>query len=706
MKYILSIALLAASLSVHGSDMGSLKPGARPAPAEAALSQSPLQAPAKAAGKANFYTITADTQGAYLSSFTAGYSSVLSNVMDIDYAAGFSGTSIDNDFYYCDYTTNASGGITAVNWKRVDVAGKKVEFSKSQATANAVCMDMTYDVTTSTIYGMSAMADVIVTIDPATGNAEFAFETLPFYTLAADGAGQLYGILLEDNGEAALYSINKVTGNALKIGNTGVKMLSSGGLAYFQTAAFSRADGRLYWLTPSQTGTDLYRVDVASGRASNLCTLNTMEALCLFDLPGESASDSPAQVANLKAKADGMTVHLSFDAPSTTVDNKPLGSLSSIDIYRGNATEAAHSISAPTPGTSYNWSDTEAKSGFNTYRLVAVNDKGESLPVYASVFCGVDYPNAPTSVVTTIETDGYPTLTWTAPTKGINGLDIDPSLLSYNIYRDAAGTEELIAKNIKATSYHDTGLDLSRQAYSYYYVSAVSEAGEGRKSAPAGAHTGPAYKLPFEEAFVEGTPSTSPWTMQSIALGGAWEIGIVSNAPGTGPHVGSGMLIFKGFTGVAEGAEARIVSPILSFEGVSAELRFHFFHADFGEDMHFDDHLVVEVSVDGGDFEPIPGADLYQYTANTRWTEYTFALDKYARQKNVRIGFHGISAAGMDLVVDNIRVLAKAAGIEDVDADAQSPAEYYNLQGIRVDNPGRGIYIRRQGNTTSKVIVR
>ncbi len=210
MKYILSIALLAASLSVHGSDMGSLKPGARPAPAEAALSQSPLQAPAKAAGKANFYTITADTQGTYLSSFTAGYSSVLSNVMDIDYAAGFSGTSIDNDFYYCDYTTNASGGITAVNWKRVDVAGKKVEFSKSQSTANAVCMDMTYDVTTSTIYGMSAMADVIVTIDPATGNAEFAFETLPFYTLAADGAGQLYGILLEDNGEAALYSINKV----------------------------------------------------------------------------------------------------------------------------------------------------------------------------------------------------------------------------------------------------------------------------------------------------------------------------------------------------------------------------------------------------------------------------------------------------------------------------------------------------------------
>ena len=43
-------------------------------------------------------------------------------------------------------------------------------------------------------------------------------------------------------------------------------------------------------------------------------------------------------------------------------------------------------------------------------------------------------------------------------------------------------------------------------------------------------------------------------------------------------------------------------------------------------------------------------------------------------------------------------------GISDINPDVNE-AEYYNLQGIRVDNPQQGIYIRRQGNKTTKVIL-
>ncbi|MCM1521768.1 MAG: M6 family metalloprotease domain-containing protein [Muribaculaceae bacterium] len=42
--------------------------------------------------------------------------------------------------------------------------------------------------------------------------------------------------------------------------------------------------------------------------------------------------------------------------------------------------------------------------------------------------------------------------------------------------------------------------------------------------------------------------------------------------------------------------------------------------------------------------------------------------------------------------------------IEAIDGDA--PVEYFNLQGIRVDNPTTGIYIRRQGSKVTKVQVR
>lgn len=47
------------------------------------------------------------------------------------------------------------------------------------------------------------------------------------------------------------------------------------------------------------------------------------------------------------------------------------------------------------------------------------------------------------------------------------------------------------------------------------------------------------------------------------------------------------------------------------------------------------------------------------------------------------------------------------SGVDTVTTDnGDSAVEYYNLQGIRVDNPSAGIYIRRHGNTVTKVVIR
>jgi len=46
------------------------------------------------------------------------------------------------------------------------------------------------------------------------------------------------------------------------------------------------------------------------------------------------------------------------------------------------------------------------------------------------------------------------------------------------------------------------------------------------------------------------------------------------------------------------------------------------------------------------------------------------------------------------------------AGVGVVEADNDAPVEYYNLHGIRVSNPGSGLYIRRQGSNVSKIILR
>ncbi|MDE6153793.1 MAG: hypothetical protein K2G21_06570 [Muribaculaceae bacterium] len=50
------------------------------------------------------------------------------------------------------------------------------------------------------------------------------------------------------------------------------------------------------------------------------------------------------------------------------------------------------------------------------------------------------------------------------------------------------------------------------------------------------------------------------------------------------------------------------------------------------------------------------------------------------------------------------------SGVDDVIADEieneNAPVEYFNLQGVRVENPSNGLYIKRQGNKVTKVIIR
>ncbi len=51
--------------------------------------------------------------------------------------------------------------------------------------------------------------------------------------------------------------------------------------------------------------------------------------------------------------------------------------------------------------------------------------------------------------------------------------------------------------------------------------------------------------------------------------------------------------------------------------------------------------------------------------------------------------------------------LTNFSGVEDITVDdPNAPVEYFNLQGMRVENPGTGVYIRRQGENVSKVIIK
>ncbi len=65
------------------------------------------------------------------------------------------------------------------------------------------------------------------------------------------------------------------------------------------------------------------------------------------------------------------------------------------------------------------------------------------------------------------------------------------------------------------------------------------------------------------------------------------------------------------------------------------------------------------------------------------------------------------SATGTTRIATIVVTLSTNSAVETIEADAtDTPAEYYNLNGVRVANPGPGLYIVRQGSTVSKVLVK
>ncbi len=91
-------------------------------------------------------------------------------------------------------------------------------------------------------------------------------------------------------------------------------------------------------------------------------------------------------------------------------------------------------------------------------------------------------------------------------------------------------------------------------------------------------------------------------------------------------------------------------------------------------------------------------------------TEYTLpAVPQVRTFANARNMFvTAVYADGEAEPSNTVNVDDATSGVEGVaaDSDADAPIEYFNLQGVRVDNPGHGIYIRRQGNKVSKTSVR
>lgn len=70
-------------------------------------------------------------------------------------------------------------------------------------------------------------------------------------------------------------------------------------------------------------------------------------------------------------------------------------------------------------------------------------------------------------------------------------------------------------------------------------------------------------------------------------------------------------------------------------------------------------------------------------------------------QKSEEIMFPGAAQGWTGLEID-----MRSDAITAVEAENDAPVEYFNLQGVRVENPVNGLFIRRQGTKVTKIVVR
>ncbi len=107
--------------------------------------------------------------------------------------------------------------------------------------------------------------------------------------------------------------------------------------------------------------------------------------------------------------------------------------------------------------------------------------------------------------------------------------------------------------------------------------------------------------------------------------------------------------------------------------------------------------------------------------ANNSWVDFELAAgEKVTNEDNTVSVTYTLTAEAIETIntakeviinsnanILSVKIPAKGTvGIDNVAVEENAPVEYYNLQGVKVSNPANGIYVVRQGNKVSKVLVK
>lgn len=320
----------------------------------------------------------------------------------------------------------------------------------------------------------------------------------------------------------------------------------------------------------------------------------------IFVSQGPKAA-SPAMVGNFQlvsGKNGANTVDVKFTAPNKTIAGASLSSLKKITILRDG--KAIGAIDNPTPGASLTFTDSDAPLQYVDYKVVAENTVGEGIPTSGRIYVGIDTPTPPTNVVLR-DMGECMRLSWSAPTQGVNGAYLDPENLTYIVLRS---DNNVVARELKATTFDDTTDFSGEQRFVQYAVYAVSAVGNSNYTMSNAMIVGTPYEIPFHERFPGGSLDHRFWE----GRGSSNSSFFLSNAQGADGL--SGCATFK--PSLAN-SESSLVSGKIDIQSEMTPVLYYSYKATCGADTRLEVFAEygdnTQKVLDTVDFAELTGAD-------------------------------------------------------------------------------------------------
>lgn len=126
-----------------------------------------------------------------------------------------------------------------------------------------------------------------------------------------------------------------------------------------------------------------------------------------------------------------------------------------------------------------------------------------------------------------------------------------------------------------------------------------------------------------------------------------------------------------------------------------------------GEDNK--EHQLLLCTVDGGQLYAVVVFGVEEENGKTYLT-YPDKIYAYCNDEDEEYAGTYYIYQNTEIELNWLMSEAYTAGVNDIISseavDTDAPVEYYNLQGVRVTEPAAGLYIKRQGKTVTKVVIR